>query len=207
MLKRNSYMKVTTQMVKELREATGAGVLDAKKALEAADGNFEAAVDALRKKGAARAAKKADREAREGSIEVYSHLANRVGVMVEVNCETDFVARNEQFQELAHDIALHIAAMSPKYLNREDVLAGDLERELDVLRDQARAEGKPENIVEKIVEGRVDQFYAETCLMEQPFVKDEKKKISQLVMEAIQVLGENIVIRRFVRYELGESLD
>jgi elongation factor Ts len=200
-------MKVTIQMVKELRETTGAGVLDAKKALEAANGNFEAAVDALRKKGAARAAKKADREANEGSIEVYSHLANRVGVMVEVNCETDFVARNEQFQELAHDIALHIAAMSPKYLNREDVPAGDLERELDVLRDQARAEGKPENIVEKIVEGRVDKFYAETCLMEQPFVKDEKKKISQLVTEAIQTLGENIVIRRFVRYELGESLD
>jgi elongation factor Ts len=200
-------MNVTIQMVKELRETTGAGVLDAKKALEAANGNFEAAVDALRKKGAARAAKKADREANEGSIEVYSHLANRVGVMVEVNCETDFVARNEQFQDLAHDIALHIAAMSPKYLNREDVPAGDLERELDVLRDQARAEGKPENIVEKIVEGRVDKFYAETCLMEQPFVKDEKKKISQLVTEAIQTLGENIVIRRFVRYELGESLD
>jgi elongation factor Ts len=200
-------MKVTTQMVKELREATGAGVLDAKKALEAANGNFEEAVDALRKKGAARAAKKADRAANEGSIEVYSHLANRVGVMVEVNCETDFVARNEQFQELAHDIALHIAAMNPKYLNREEVPAGDLERELDVLREQARAEGKPENIVEKIVEGRVDKFYAETCLMEQPFVKDEKKKISQLVTEAIQTLGENIVIRRFVRYELGESLD
>jgi elongation factor Ts len=200
-------MKVTTQMVKELREATGAGVLDAKKALEAANGNFEAAVDALRKKGAARAAKKADREAKEGVIEVYSHLANRVGVMVEVNCETDFVARNEQFQELAHDIALHVAAMSPKYLTRDEVPTADLERELDVLRDQARAEGKPENIVEKIVAGRVDKFYAETCLMEQPFVKDDKKKISQLVTEAIQTLGENIVIRRFVRYELGESLD
>ncbi len=200
-------MTITIEMVKELREATGAGVLDAKKALEAANGNFEVAVDALRKKGAARAAKKADRAANEGSIEVYSHLANRVGVMVEVNCETDFVARNEQFQEMAHDIALHIAAMAPKYLTREEVPAGDLERELDVLRDQARAEGKPENIVEKIVEGRVDKFYAETCLMEQPFVKDEKKKISQLVTEAIQTLGENIVIRRFVRYELGESLD
>lgn len=200
-------MKVTTQMVKELREATGAGVLDAKKALEAADGNFDAAVDALRKKGAARAAKKADRQANEGVIEVYSHLASRVGVMVEVNCETDFVARNEQFQELAHDLALHVAAMAPKYLNREDVPTADLDRELDVLRDQARAEGKPENIVEKIVEGRVDKFYAETCFMEQPFVKDEKKKISQLVMEAIQTLGENIVVRRFIRYELGESLD
>ncbi|MFO7536800.1 MAG: translation elongation factor Ts [Chloroflexota bacterium] len=200
-------MKVTTQMVKELREATGSGVLDAKKALEAANGNFEAAVDALRKKGAARAAKKADREAKEGVIEVYSHLANRVGVMVEVNCETDFVARNEQFQELAHDIALHVAAMSPRYLTRDEVPTADLERELDVLREQARTEGKPENIVEKIVEGRVDKFYAETCLLEQPFVKDEKKKISQLVTEAIQTLGENIVIRRFVRYELGESLD
>lgn len=200
-------MKVTTQMIKELRDATGAGVLDAKKALEAADGNYEAAVDALRKKGAARAAKKADRAANEGVIEVYSHLANRVGVMVEVNCETDFVARNEQFQELAHDIALHVAAMAPKYLTREEVPTADLDRELDILRDQARAEGKPENIVEKIVSGRVDKFYAETCLMEQPFVKDEKKKISQLVTEAIQTLGENIVIRRFVRYELGESVD
>jgi elongation factor Ts len=200
-------MKVSTAMIKELREATGAGILDAKNALEAAEGNFEVAVDALRKKGAARAAKKADREANEGSIEVYSHLANRVGVMVEVNCETDFVARNEQFQVLAHDIALHIAAMNPKYLNREDVPAGDLERELEVLREQARAEGKPEAIVEKIVAGRVDKFYAETCLMEQPFVKDEKKKISQLVSEAIQTLGENIVIRRFVRYELGEAID
>jgi elongation factor Ts len=200
-------MKVTTQMIKELRDATGAGVLDAKKALEAADGNYEAAVDALRKKGAARAAKKADRAANEGVIEVYSHLANRVGVMVEVNCETDFVARNKQFQELAHDIALHVAAMAPKYLTREEVPTTDLDRELDVLRDQARAEGKPENIVEKIVSGRVDKFYAETCLMEQPFVKDEKKKISQLVTEAIQTLGENIVIRRFVRYELGESVD
>jgi elongation factor Ts len=200
-------MKVTTQMIKELRDATGAGVLDAKKALEAADGNYEAAVDALRKKGAARAAKKADRQANEGVIEVYSHLASRVGVMVEVNCETDFVARNEQFQVLAHDIALHIAAMSPRYLTREEVPAGDLDRELDVLREQARAEGKPKNIIDKIVEGRIDKFYGEFCLMEQPFVKDEKKKISQLVTEAIQTLGENIVVRRFARYELGESLD
>jgi len=199
-------MTITTAMVKELREATGAGVLEAKKALEAANGDFDVAVDALRAKGAARAAKRADRAAKEGVIELYAHPGNRVGVMLELNCETDFVARNEKFLELAHDLALHIAAMSPRYLTREEVPQDDLDRELQVLREQALAEGKPEQIVEKIVSGRVNKFYEEVCLLEQPFVKDDKVKIQELLTDAIRMTGENIIVRRFVRYELGEAL-
>lgn len=198
-------MKVTAAMVKELRDATGAGILDAKKALEANEGDFDKAVDTLREKGAARAAKRSDREASEGVIEVYSHPGNRIGVMLELNCETDFVARNEQFVELAHDLALHIVGMNPKYLNVEDVPEGELERELDVLRNQALSEGKPADIVEKIVSGRVRKYYEEVCLMEQPFVKDDKVKIKDLITEIIRVTGENILISRFARYELGES--
>jgi elongation factor Ts len=200
-------MKITAAMVKELRDATGAGVLEAKKALEGANGDFDKAVDTLREKGAARAAKRAGREAAEGVIEVYAHPGNRVGVMVELNCETDFVARNEQFQQLAHDLALHVAASSPKYLNSEDVPQGELDRELDVLRNQALAEGKPADIVDKIVSGRVRKFYEEVCLMEQPFVKDDSVKIKDLIVDAIRVTGENILIRRFARYELGESTE
>ncbi len=199
-------MNITTAMVKELREATGAGVLEAKKALEAANGDFDAAVDALRAKGAARAAKRADRAAKEGVIELYAHPGNRVGVILELNCETDFVARNEQFRELAHDLALHIAAMGPRYLTREEVPQEELDRELQVLREQALAEGKPEAIVEKIVSGRVNKFYEEFCLLEQPFVKDEKITINEMITEAIRTTGENIIVRRFARYELGEAL-
>lgn len=200
-------MAITTEMVKELRQTTGAGVLEAKKALEATDGDFEKAVDLLREKGAARAAKRSSREANEGVIEMYSHPGGRVGVMLELNCETDFVARNEQFQQLAHDLALQIAAMSPRYVTVEEVQQEDLEREAEVLKGQARAEGKPENIVEKIVQGRMNKFYEEMVLMEQPFVKDEKKKIKDLITETISATGENIVVRRFDRYELGEALD
>jgi len=200
-------MKVTTEMIRELRDATGAGVLEAKKILEAVNGDFDKAVDALREKGMARAAKRADRAASEGVIELYAHPGNRVGVIVELNCETDFVARNEQFQTLAHDLALHIAAMQPRYLKIEDVPEAELNRELDVLRSQAQAEGKPEPVVEKIIAGRVNKFYEEFCLLEQPFVKDEKIKIKDMVTDAIRTLGENIVIRRFARYELGEALD
>ena len=199
-------MAITATMVKELREATGAGVLEVKKALEAAEGNFDKAADILREKGAARAAKRSDRQANEGVIQMYSHPGGRVGVMVEINCETDFVARNDQFQQLALDIALQVAAFSPKYLSREDVDASELERELDVLRAQAKAEGKPEKIVEKIVEGRISKFYEEFCLMEQPFIKDDKRKVKDIVTEAISVTGENIIVRRFTRYELGEAL-
>ena len=200
-------MKITTQMVKELRGATGAGVLEAKKALEATNGDYDKAVDLLREKGAARAAKRSHREASEGIIEMYSHPGNRVGVMLELNSETDFVARNEQFRELAHNLALHIAAASPRYLNVEDVPANELERETSVLKAQALAEGKPEAVAEKMVAGRISKFYEEMCLMEQPYVKDEKVKIKDMLTEAIRQTGENIMIRRFVRYELGEALE
>lgn len=199
-------MSISAQMVKELRQATGAGVLDAKKALEASDGDFDKAVDLLREKGAARAAKRADREASEGIIEMYAHPGNRVGVMLELNCETDFVARNEQFQELAHELALHIAAMNPKYISKEDVPQEDLDREADVLKSQALAEGKPKDIVEKIVSGRISKYYEEICLLEQPFVKDDSVRIKEMITQAISTIGENIRVRRFARYELGESL-
>ncbi len=199
-------MKITAEMVKELRTATGAGVLDAKKALEATDGDFDKAADILREKGAARAAKRVGREASEGVVEVYEHPGSRVGVMLELNCETDFVARNEQFLTLAHDLALHIAAMNPQYLNAEDVPSAELDREIAVLRAQALAEGKPEAIVEKIVAGRVNKFYSEFCLLEQPYVRDDKLTIQDLITNAISTTGENIRIRRFIRYELGEPL-
>ncbi len=196
-------MKVTAQMVKELRGATGAGILEAKKALEANDGDFDKAVDTLREKGAARAAKRSGREASEGVIEVYEHPGNRVGVILELNCETDFVARNEEFRSLAHDLALHIAAMNPKYLSKEDVAQDELDREMEVLRSQALAEGKPADIADKIVAGRIDKYYAEICLLEQGFIKDDKIKIKELITEKISATGENIKIRRYARYELG----
>ena len=200
-------MAITTEMVKELRAVTGAGVLEAKKALEQHDGDFDKAIDMLREKGAARAAKRSDRAVKEGIIELYAHPGNRVGVMLELNCETDFVARNEQFRDLAHELALHIAAAAPRYLNVEDVPTAALDRETSVLKAQALAEGKPEAVVEKVVSGRITKFYEEMCLMEQPFVKNEKIKIKEMLTEAISTTGENIVVRRFARYELGESLE
>jgi elongation factor Ts len=200
-------MKITTKMVKDLRDATGAGVLDAKKALENANGDFDGAVDILREKGAARAAKRSDREASEGVIELYSHPGNRLGVILELNCETDFVARGDDFQNLAHDLALHIAGMNPKYIEREDVPQEELDRELNVLRSQAAAEGKPPQIIEKMVEGRIKKFYEEVCLMEQKFVKNDKFTIKEKITEVIRMTGENIIVRRFARYELGESTD
>lgn len=199
-------MDVTVEQIKELREMTGAGVLDAKKALIAAEGNMDRAVDALREKGLARMAKRADRTANEGIIEMYAHLANRVGVMLELNSESDFVARTDLFRNLAHEIALHIAAMDPKYLSREDVPRQEIDRELDVLRAQAVAEGKPEQVVEKIVTGRLEKFYQENVLLEQPFVKDDSKTVKELIDGVTVQLGENIILRRFVRYELGEAI-
>jgi elongation factor Ts len=199
-------MKITTEMVKELRSVTGAGVLESKKTLEAAGGDFDKAVQLLREKGAVRAAKRADRDANEGIIEVYSHPGGRVGVMVELNCETDFVARNEQFTDLAHNIALQIAAMRPKYIAIEDVSQEDMDTELSVLRAQAAAEGKPDNIIEQIVIGRMNKYYEEMCLLEQPYIRDEKLTVGDLITEAIRTTGENIKVRRFVRYELGEGL-
>lgn len=199
-------MDVSVEKIKELREATGAGVLDSKKALEAADGDFDKAVEALREKGLAQAAKRSGREASEGVIEVYSHLANRVGVMLELNCETDFVARNDHFQELAHDLVLHVAAMNPQYISREDVPAQVLERKMEDLRAEAESEGKPEHVVEKIVQGRLNKFYEEEVLLEQPFVKDDSLTVETLINNTVAVLGENIILRRFVRYELGETV-
>jgi elongation factor Ts len=161
----------------------------------------------LREKGASRAAKRADRTAKEGVIELYSHPGNRVGVILELNCETDFVARNEQFRQLAHELALHIAAASPRYLKPEDIPAEEIERETAVLKAQAMSEGKSEEIATKIVAGRISKFYEEVCLLEQPFIKDEKVRIKDMLTDAVRVTGENIMIRRFARYELGESLD
>ncbi len=199
-------MTVTTQMVKDLRQATGAGILDAKKALEEMGGDFQKAVDLLREKGLAKAAKKIGREAKEGLVELYAHPGNRVGVLLEINCETDFVARNEMFQQLAHDLALQVAAMSPRYISAENVSEADLTHEREVVRAQTIAEGKPLAVVGKIVAGRLQKYYEETCLLEQPFVKDETRKIKDLLNATISQLGENIIVRRFVRYELGEAL-
>ena len=199
-------MTVTTQMVKDLRQATGAGILDAKKALEEMGGDFQKAVDLLREKGLAKAAKKIGREAKEGLVELYAHPGNRVGVLLEINCETDFVARNEMFQQLAHDLALQIAAMSPRYISAENVSEADLTHEREVMRAQTIAEGKPLAVVDKIVAARLQKYYEETCLLEQPFVKDETRKIKDLLNATISQLGENIIVRRFVRYELGEAL-
>ena len=192
--------------VKELREKTGAGMMDCKKALEACDGDQAKAVDWLREKGIAKAAKKAGRIAAEGLVESYIHMGGRVGVLVEVNCETDFVSRGDQFKELVHDIALHIAAANPSYVSAEEVPADVIEKEKEILRAQAIEEGKPEKIIERMVEGRIKTFYNDNCLLCQKFVKDPDKTIEQLVTEATATIGEKISIRRFVRYEMGEGL-
>lgn len=196
-------MEITTQMVKELRERTGAGVLEAKKALEAANGNFEQAETALKAKGAASAAKRAERVANEGIVEVYGHPGGRVGVMVELNCETDFVARNEKFLDLAHDLALHVAAMDPSYLSQADIPEIELAEKTDQFRKQALAEGKPVEIAEKIVLGKLNKYFEEVCLFDQPFVKDDSVKVHELITDLNRQMGENIVVRRFVRFELG----
>jgi elongation factor Ts len=192
-------------MVKALREATGAGILDCRKALLENSGDFDKAVAFLREKGLASAARKAGREAREGKVELYSHAGGRVGVMVEVNCETDFVARTEQFQNFAHDLALHIAATAPRYMDAADVPSDVLDGERTIARNRAREEGKPEKVWDKIVEGRLDKFYQEVCLLKQPYVKDESKTITELLKETMAATGENIIIRRFARWELGEA--
>lgn len=198
-------MEITATMVKELREATGAGVLDCRKALEAAGGDMQKAALILREKGMIAAAKKAGRETREGRVEGYVHPGNRVGVLVEVNCETDFVARTASFQELAHELALHVAFANPRYVTAEDVPAEVLEAEKAKFRQEALSEGKPEAVTERIVEGRLKKFYEENCLMEQPYVRDDKMRVRELVQQAIAQFGENIVVRRFARFELGED--
>lgn len=199
--------EITAALVKELRERTGAGMMDCKKALSATDGDLEKAIDFLREKGLAAAAKKAGRVAAEGLVEAYIHGGGRIGVLVEVNCETDFVAKTDAFQELVKDIAMHIAATNPSYLKREEVPTAELEHEQAVLAEQARNEGKPEKIIEKMVAGRIEKYYKEVCLMEQPFVKDPDKTISDLITESIAKIGENISIRRFTRYQLGEGIE
>ena len=190
-------------MIKELRQVTGAGVLDCRKALEENGGDFEAAAASLREKGLVEAAKRSDRVASEGVIETYSHLGNRVGVMLELNCETDFVARTEDFQTLAHDLALHIAFASPHYVAREHVPSETVEAESATYR--AEAEGKPEHIVERIVSGKLEKFYESVCLLEQPFVKDEDRAVGEIINDVVARVGENITVSRFARYELGES--
>lgn len=200
-------MAVDAKLVKELREKTGAGILDSKKALEEANNDLNKAIELLREKGLAAAANKAGRIATEGVVESYIHAGGRIGVLVEINCETDFVAKTDQFKEFARDVAMHIAAMNPRYVRREEVPQDEIEKEKEILRAQALNEGKPEKIVDKMVEGRINKYYEEFCLLEQSFVKDPDKTIANLVSEKISTIGENISIRRFVRYELGEGLE
>lgn len=198
-------MEITTEMIKQLREATRAGVLDCRKALEAANGDYQKAVDYLREKGLATAAKRADRTASDGVIELYSHGNGRVGVMLELNSETDFVGRSEPFRKLAHELALQIAAAAPKYVKEEDIPAEVLEHERQIASAKVREEGKPENIIPKIVEGYLEKFKNETVLLRQAYIRDDSMTVQQLVNDAVVSLGENTVIRRFVRWELGES--
>lgn len=200
-------MAVSASSVKELREKTGAGMLDCKKALEEANGEITKAIELLREKGLAAAANKAGRTATEGVVESYIHAGGRIGVLVEINCETDFVGKTDQFREFARDIAMHIAASNPRYVAREEVPQEELEKEKEILKAQALNEGKPEKIVEKMVEGRIGKYYEEFCLLEQSFIKDPDKTISTLLKEKISTIGENITIRRFVRFELGEGLE
>lgn len=198
-------MEITTQMIKELRAATNAPMLDCRKALQEADGDFNKAVDWLREKGMATAAKRSDREASNGVVEMYSHGGGRVGVMVEINCETDFVARSEQFRTLAHELALQIAASSPKYIKAEEIPAAELEHEAGIARARALEEGKPENVLAKIVDGRVEKYKDEVCLMRQTYIRDETITVEKLVLQNVAAIGENVIVRRFQRWELGES--
>jgi len=198
-------MQVTAKMVKELRERTGAPMMNCKKALTAVDGDIEKAVDELRKSGLAAAAKKAGRTTSEGLVASYIHAGGKIGVLVEINCETDFVARTDDFQELVRDIAMHIAAADPRFVSREEVSADVLERERAIFRDQALAAGKPQAIVDRIIDGKIEKFYGESVLLEQAFVKDTDKKVGDLLAEAIAKLGENMKIGRFARFRLGDS--
>src|SRR5690625_450150 len=198
---------ITPQMVKELRERTQAGMMDCKRALEATGGDMEKAVVHLREQGLAAAAKKADREAAEGLVGSYIHPGGRIGVLIEVNCETDFVAMTEAFQELVHDLAMQVAAGKPQYVTRDEVPADVVEAERDIFRAAALNEGKPEHIVDKIVDGRIDRFLREICLMEQTFIKDNDRTVQDVIQGAIATLGENIAVRRFARFERGEGAE
>lgn len=199
--------EVTAAMVRELREKTGAGMMDCKKALVETNGDMSAAVDYLREKGLAAAAKKSGRIAAEGLVESYIHMGGRIGVLVEVNCETDFVAKTEEFAQLAKDIAMHIAASKPEYVSREEIPEEILEHERTIYRNIAQNEGKPEHIIDKIVEGRIDRFVKEICLLDQPFVKDPDMTVGELLTAKVAKIGEKISVRRFVRYERGEGME
>ncbi len=196
----------TAQDVVKLRASTGAGMMDCKKALTESDGDFDKAVIWLREKGIAAAAKKADRIAAEGAVGSYIHMGGKIGVLVEINCETDFVARSAQFQNLLKDIAMQIAAANPKYVTIDEVPSEEVDKEKEVLTAQSLNEGKPANVVEKMVEGRIHKFYKEICLLEQDFVKDSSKTVKEIINEAVLSIGEKINVRRFVRYEMGEGL-
>jgi elongation factor Ts len=198
-------LAISAQLVKELRERTGAGFSDCRNALVEAKGNIEGAIDVLRKKGQAAAQKKAARQATEGLVGHYIHAGGKIGVLIEVNCESDFVARTEDFQRLCHDVAMHIAALDTRYVRREEVTPEILDREREIYKAQARATGKPEAVVEKILNGKMEKFYEENCLYEQHFIKDESITVGDLVSQLIHKLGENISIRRYVRYKVGES--
>ncbi len=198
-------MAIDAKLVKVLRERTGAGMMDCKKALIETQGDIEKAVDYLREKGLAAATKRAHREASEGRVLSYIHSTGKIGVLVEVNSETDFVAKTDEFQAFARDIAMQVAASRPEYISREDVASTDLEKEREVLRAQALNEGKPENVVDKMVEGRLDKYYREKCLLEQQYIKNPDITVQDLLKELIAQLGENIIIRRFARFEIGEG--
>jgi len=200
-------MEVTAQMVKQLRERTGAPMMDCKAALTEAQGDLEQAVDRLRKKGLAAAAKKAGRITAEGAVGSYIHAGGKIGVLVEVNCETDFVARTDPFQELVRDVAMHIAAADPRFVHRDEVTPEVLERERAIFSEQAAASGKPPAVVERIVAGKLDKYYSESVLLEQPFVKDPDSTVGQMIAERIGRIGENIQVRRFARFRLGEGID
>ncbi len=200
-------MEISLEQIKKLREATGSGILDVKEALQNSEGDFDKAVDYLRQKGLAKAAKRSDRDASEGVVELYSHGDGRIGVMVEINCETDFVARSDDFKQFAHEVALQIAAAAPKWVKAEQIPDDVIEREKDIARTRYKEEGKPDNIIEKILEGMVEKFKTENCLLQQVYIRNEDLTIQELLHEKIASLGENIVVRRFERWERGESID
>ncbi len=200
-------MEISAKMVKELRDKTGAGIMDCKKALKECDGDVEKAVEFLKKKGIADASKKSSRIAAEGLVASYIHMGGKIGVLIEVNCETDFVAKTEDFQNLVKDLAMQVAAANPKFVRREEVPEDVIQKEREIYRTQALESGKPEKIVDKIVDGKIDKYFQEICLLEQKFIKDSDKTVDEIVKETIAKTGENIVVRRFTRYQLGEGLE
>jgi elongation factor Ts len=198
-------MNIDSKLVKELRDRTGAGIMDCKKALIEAQGDIEKAIEVLRKLGLAKAEKKLDREAKDGRVDAYIHHGAKLGVLIEVNCETDFVASTDEFKELVHNLALQVAATNPIAVKREDIPPEIIEREKRIYEEQARKEGKPEKVIEKIVQGRLEKFYQEVCLLEQPYIKDPNITIGELIKQYIAKLGENIVVKRFARFKIGEA--